>query len=122
MVLPSVDDEKSSRSGRQRLIRRRTSARPRPAAWRTHVERIRFRARSEPDFRGDGDTDGALLDNAGIAIIHSGIRTPVDMILYAHYLRRVDEIGATRTQRDREQAEAMSPSESIALGLTATSG
>jgi len=70
-------------------------------------------------LRGDGENAGALLDNAGIAIIQSGIRTPVDMILYAHYLRRVDEMGATRTQRDRAQAEAMSPSEAIALGLSA---
>jgi hypothetical protein len=70
-------------------------------------------------LRGDGETAGALLDYAGLAIIQSGIRTPVDMILYAHYLRRVDEIGGTRTPRDREQAEAMSPSEAIALGLSA---
>ena len=73
-------------------------------------------------LRGDGDTAGALLDYAGLAIIQSGIRTPVDMILYGHYLRRLGEAGGTRSQRDREQAEAMSPSESIALGLTATSG
>ena len=73
-------------------------------------------------LRGDGGTAGALLDYAGLAIIQSGIRTPVDMILYAHYLRRLSAMGGTRTQRDREQAEAMSPSESIALGLTATSG
>jgi tetratricopeptide (TPR) repeat protein len=73
-------------------------------------------------LRGDSDTAGALLDYAGLAIIQSGIRTPVDMILYAHYLRRLGEVGGTRSQRDREQAEAMSPSESIALGLTPTSG
>lgn len=72
-------------------------------------------------LRGDSDTAGALLDYAGFAIIQSGIRTPVDMILYAHYLRRLGEVGGTRSQRDSEQAEAMSPSESIALGLTATS-
>ena len=34
-------------------------------------------------LRGDGETAGALLDYAGLAIIQSGIRTPVDMILYA---------------------------------------
>jgi hypothetical protein len=73
-------------------------------------------------LRGDGDTAGALLDYAGLAIIQSGIRTPVDMILYAHYLRRLGEAGVVRSQRDREQAEAMSQSESIALGLTAASG
>ena len=43
------------------------------------------------------------------------------MILYADYLRRLGEAGVVRSQRDREQAEAMSPSEAIALGLTATS-
>ena len=70
-------------------------------------------------LRGDGETAGALLDNAGIAMIQSGIRTPVDMILYAHYLQRLTTMGGTGTQRDREQAEAMSPSEAIALGLGA---
>jgi hypothetical protein len=44
------------------------------------------------------------------------------MILYADYLRRLGQEGGTRSERDREQAEAMSPSEAIALGLTATSG
>jgi predicted ATPase/class 3 adenylate cyclase len=73
-------------------------------------------------LRGDGETAGALLDYAGLAIIQSGIRTPVDMILYGHYLRRLGEAGGTRSQRDREQAEAMSPSEAIALGLTTPSG
>jgi predicted ATPase/class 3 adenylate cyclase len=73
-------------------------------------------------LRGDDETAGALLDYAGLAIIRSGIRTPVDMILYGHYLRRLGEAGGTRSQREREQAEAMSPSEAIALGLTATSG
>jgi predicted ATPase/class 3 adenylate cyclase len=73
-------------------------------------------------LRGDSETAGALLDNAGIAIIQSGIRTPVDMILYAHYLRRLSEMGATRSQRDREHAEAMLPSEAIAFGLRATTG
>jgi hypothetical protein len=72
-------------------------------------------------LRGDGETAGALLDYAGLAIIQRGIRTPVDMILYAHYLRRLGELGGTRSQREREQAQAMSPSEAIALGLTATS-
>jgi ATP/maltotriose-dependent transcriptional regulator MalT len=73
-------------------------------------------------LRGDGDTAGALLDNAGLAIIRSGIRTPVDLILYAHYLRRLGEMVSSRSQRDRERAEAMSPSDAIALGLAATSG
>ena len=70
-------------------------------------------------LRGDGETAGALLDYAGLAMIKSGIRTPVDMILYGHYLRRLGGMVGSRSQRDREQAEAMSPSESIALGLTA---
>jgi hypothetical protein len=35
----------------------------------------------------------------------------------AHYLRRLGEMVGTRSQRDRERAEAMSPSEAIALEL-----
>jgi predicted ATPase/class 3 adenylate cyclase len=70
-------------------------------------------------LRGDGETAGALLDHAGLAIIQSGIRTPVDMILYAHYLHRLSAMDGTGTKRDREQPQAMSPSEAIALGLHA---
>ena len=71
-------------------------------------------------LRGDAETTGALLDYVGLAMVQGGIRTPVDMILYAHYLQRFSEMGGARTQHDRERAEAMSPSEAIALGLTAT--
>jgi len=46
----------------------------------------------------------------------------VDLILYAHYLRRLGEMVGTRSQGDRERAEAMSPSDAIALGLAAISG
>jgi len=70
-------------------------------------------------LRGDGETAGALLDHAGLAMIQSGIRTPVDMILYAHYLQRLSAMDGTGTNRDRDQAQAMSPSEAIALGLSA---
>jgi predicted ATPase/class 3 adenylate cyclase len=72
-------------------------------------------------LRGDGKTAAALLDYAGLAIIQGGIRTPVDMILYADYLRRLGEAGVARSQSDRAQAEAMSLTEAIALGLRPSS-
>ena len=58
-----------------------------------------------------------LLDYAGRAIIQSGIRTPVDLLLYTAYLQRQAEAEEKGAHTDQEQANAISATEAIALGL-----
>jgi hypothetical protein len=47
----------------------------------------------------------------------TGIRTPVDLALYSHYLRRYGEVDAEIARRNSEQAAAMSVSDAVARGL-----
>ena len=68
-------------------------------------------------LRGDQDTAGVLLAYAGGAIINTGIRTPVDVALYSHYLRRYGKVDAETARRNCELAEGMSASEAVARGL-----
>jgi tetratricopeptide (TPR) repeat protein len=70
-------------------------------------------------LRGDQDTAGLLLAHAGHAIMTTGIRTPVDIGLYSHYLRRYGEVDTEAARRNRERASAMSVSEAVARGLAA---
>jgi predicted ATPase/class 3 adenylate cyclase len=70
-------------------------------------------------LRGDQDTAGLLLAHAGHAIMTTGIRTPVDVALYSHYLRRCGEVDAETARRNRERASEMSVSEAVARGLAA---
>jgi hypothetical protein len=46
-----------------------------------------------------------------------GIRTPVDIALYSHYLRRYGEIDAETARLNRERASEMSVSDAVARGL-----
>lgn len=68
-------------------------------------------------LRGDRETAGVLLAHAGHAIMTTGIRTPVDIALYSHYLRRHGEVDAETARRDRERASEMSVSAAVARGL-----
>jgi predicted ATPase/class 3 adenylate cyclase len=68
-------------------------------------------------MRGDQETAGVLLAYAGQAIMTTGIRTPVDLALYSHYLRRYGEVDAEIARRNSEQAAAMSVSDAVARGL-----
>jgi predicted ATPase/class 3 adenylate cyclase len=68
-------------------------------------------------LRGDQETAGVLLAYTGRAILTTGIRTPVDIALYSHYLTRYGDIDAETAHRNCELAEAMSASEAVALGL-----
>ena len=68
-------------------------------------------------LRGDDDTAGLLLAHAGHAIVSTGVRTPVDIALYTHYLRRLGEVDAETARRNRERASEMSVSDAVARGL-----
>ena len=68
-------------------------------------------------LRGDLDTAGLLLAHAGHAMMTTGIRTPVDIALYSHYLRRCDETDLGTAGRHRHLASEMSASEAVARGL-----
>jgi hypothetical protein len=68
-------------------------------------------------LRGDQDTAGLLLAHSGHAMMTGGIRTPVDIALYSHYLRRYGEIDADTARVNRERASEMSVSDAVARGL-----
>ncbi len=68
-------------------------------------------------LRGDDDTAGLLLAHAGHAIVSTGVRTPVDIALYTHYLRRWGEVDAETARRNRQRASEMSVSDAVARGL-----
>ena len=68
-------------------------------------------------LRGDDATAGLLLAHAGHAIVSTGVRTPVDIALYSHYLRRWGEVDAETARRNRERASEMSVSDAVARGL-----
>jgi len=70
--------------------------------------------------RGDQDTAGVLLAHAGHAIMTTGIRTPVDIALYSHYLRRYGDVDAETARRNSQRASEMSVSEAVARGLGGT--
>ncbi len=69
-------------------------------------------------LRNDLEAAAVLLDRGGRAIVTEGIRTPVDMALYSHYLVKVqltaDEDAATRA---RQRAEDMELADALNLGL-----
>ena len=68
-------------------------------------------------LRGDQDTAGLLLAHSGHAMMTGGIRTPVEIALYSHYLRRYGEIDAETARVNRERASEMSVSDAVARGL-----
>ena len=68
-------------------------------------------------LRGDDDTASLLLAHAGHAIVSTGVRTPVDIALYAHYLRRWGGVDAETARRNRERASEMSVADAVARGL-----
>jgi tetratricopeptide (TPR) repeat protein len=68
--------------------------------------------------RGEDDAARILLDFAGRAFQRDGIRTPVDLALYIHYLKRLGAPPDTATgARYQDIAERMSVDEAIAYGL-----
>jgi predicted ATPase/class 3 adenylate cyclase len=69
------------------------------------------------DLRGDRDTGGVLFDYAGRAMMTAGIRTPVDIALYSHYLRCHGEVADETVRRNHARAAGMSVTEAIAVGL-----
>jgi predicted ATPase len=68
-------------------------------------------------LRGDRGAAWVLLDRAGTAIMAGGVRTPVDVALYAEYLRRYGDAGDEAAANDRAGAASMSVSEAVAFGL-----
>ena len=68
-------------------------------------------------LRGDDDTAGLLLAHAGHTIVSTGVRTPVDIALYSHYLRRLGEVDPETASRNRQRASEMSVSDAVARGL-----
>lgn len=68
--------------------------------------------------RGDEEAARILLEYAGQALLREGIRTPVDIALYSHYLGKLGPATDAETaSRCRERAEQMSLEEAIAYGL-----
>ena len=49
--------------------------------------------------RGDEDASRVLLEYAGRALIEGGIRTPVDIVLYSHYVGKLDPHDDERASR-----------------------
>jgi predicted ATPase/class 3 adenylate cyclase len=68
-------------------------------------------------LRGDRDTSGVLLDYAGRALMTTGVRTPVDIALYSHYLDRQGKVDSETARQNRAWAAGMSVSDAISLGL-----
>ena len=72
-------------------------------------------------LRGEHETAGVLVDYAGRAIMESGVRTPVDIALHAHYLDVITKARNEHTaSRNREQAARMELPDAIALGLASS--
>lgn len=67
--------------------------------------------------RGDLDAGGVLLDHAGRAMMTTGIRTPLDIALHQHYMRRLGHVDEETARRYRERAAAMSVLDALAFGL-----
>ena len=65
-------------------------------------------------LRGDGDTSSVLLDYAGRAMMTTGVRTPIDIALYSHYLNRQGEVDNDTARENRARAARMSVSEALA--------
>jgi len=71
--------------------------------------------------RDDQEVGGVLLEYAGQALLRDGVRTPIDIALYSHYLWKVrGPVDAETTARYRELAGQMSLGEALALGLRTT--
>jgi hypothetical protein len=67
--------------------------------------------------RDDTAAARVLLDYAGTALLRDGIRTPVDIALYTHYLKQLRSTDDDTAKRSREIAGQMSLEEAIAFGL-----
>lgn len=73
--------------------------------------------------RGDDETAGILLEFVGSTILREGFRTPVDLVLYTHYVGKVRAmLDASVARACRERGRAMSLEEAIAYGLRVTGG
>jgi hypothetical protein len=68
--------------------------------------------------RGDRDRASVLLEYAGKALLRDGVRTPVDIALYSHYLKKLGRPADAETSaRYRQLAEGMTLEEAIRYGL-----
>ena len=73
------------------------------------------------ELRGDVAAAGVLLEYAGEAIIAGGLRTPVDLALYTHYLAKVrGAIDDETATHNHERGAGMNLAEAIAFGLEPT--
>jgi predicted ATPase/class 3 adenylate cyclase len=69
-------------------------------------------------LRDDEDRGGLLLAYAGRSLVEQGIRTPIDLALYTHYLERLrGSIDKAAERRNRKRAAKMTMSDAIAYGL-----
>jgi predicted ATPase/class 3 adenylate cyclase len=68
--------------------------------------------------REDDEAAHVLLDYAGTALLREGTRTPIDIALYSHYLRKLGRAAdAEAERRSRDRAQRMSLDDAIAFGL-----
>ncbi len=73
-------------------------------------------------LRGDEGQGGLLLAYAGRSLLEQGIRTPVDLALYSHYLERLrGSIDYATESRNRKRAAEMTMPDAITYGLEAPS-
>jgi predicted ATPase/class 3 adenylate cyclase len=68
-------------------------------------------------LRGDEPAARVLLEYVGVALLREGIRTPIDIALYRHYLAKVVPGTDARAASYRELGGSMSLEEAIAFGL-----
>jgi tetratricopeptide (TPR) repeat protein len=67
--------------------------------------------------RGDDAAARILLEYAGMALMREGIRTPVDIALYRHYIQKVASATDAEAAKYRNLAKEMSLEETLAFGL-----
>jgi hypothetical protein len=63
-------------------------------------------------MRDDREVACVLLEYVGRALLDAGVRTPVDIVLFTHYLRQV-----RTTTTHRERAAELTLSDALTLGL-----
>lgn len=70
--------------------------------------------------REDVETASTLFEYVGHSMFRDGIRTPVDIALYSHYLEKLRSLtDRANTQAHRERGREMSLDDALALGLRA---
>ncbi|MGH2760757.1 MAG: ATP-binding protein [Actinomycetota bacterium] len=68
--------------------------------------------------RGDEEVGALLLEYVGQAVLRDGVRTPIDIALYSHYLWKVRRpVDDETADRHRELVASMSLDDALAMGL-----